>query len=77
MVHRIGKLNGVKVYRYANSGNHLHLIVSPRSRQAFRAYLQAISGIIARMTLNVERGKPLGIQFWDARPFTKIVEWGK
>ena len=28
------------------------------------------------MTLSVERGKPLGIQFSDARPFTKIVEWG-
>ena len=37
--------------------------------------LRVISGIIARRTLSVERGKLLGIQFSDARPFTKIVEW--
>ncbi|MBI2604712.1 MAG: transposase [Deltaproteobacteria bacterium] len=77
LVHRLGDHAGVRVYRYANSGNHLHLLVVTRSRKAFRAYLRAISGIIARMTLGVERGKALGLKFWDARPFTRIVEWGR
>jgi hypothetical protein len=77
IVHQTGAKLGVKVYRYANSGNHLHIIVLPRSRQAFHAYIRAISGLIARTTLGVERGKKLGLKFWDARPFTRIVEWGR
>ncbi len=42
---------GVKVYEYANSGNHLHLVVRPRSRVAFQGFLRSISGLIARETL--------------------------
>lgn len=76
-IRRLGLLKGVKVYRYANSGNHLHLVVLPRSREAFRAFLRSVTGIIARMTLGVERGKGLGKKFWDARPFTRIIEWGR
>lgn len=77
LVHRVGKQTGVKVYRYANSGNHLHLVILPRSRRAFQAYVRAISGLIARLTLGAERGSAVGIQFWDARPFTRILQWGK
>lgn len=69
---------GVKMYRYANSGNHLHLLVRPSRRRAeFVAFLRAISGLIARLTMGVERGRAKGIKFWDARPFSRIVSWGK
>ncbi len=68
---------GVKVYRFANSGNHLHLVILPRSRPAFQAFIRAVSGLIARITLKVERGRALGIRFWDARPFTRILAWGR
>lgn len=74
---------GVRVYRYSNSGNHLHLSVKASSRMEFSNYLRAITGLIARITLGVERGTPLRLlrgelrKFWDARPFTRIVEWGK
>ncbi len=77
LIERMAKLNGVKVYRMANSGNHLHLIVLPRSREAFHRFIRAISGLIARLTLGVERGASQGVKFWDARPFTRILEWGR
>jgi REP element-mobilizing transposase RayT len=99
LVRRIAKQKGVKVYRYANAGNHLHLLVLPRSRESFNAYIRALSGLIARITLGVERGKAKasdcertfqlnGVRkksarggrvasFWDARPYTRIVEWGR
>jgi hypothetical protein len=77
LVHRQGRLSGVKVYRFANSGNHLHLVIKPISRRAFKAYIRTISGLIARITLGAEKGKALGLKFWDARPFTRIVEWGR
>jgi REP element-mobilizing transposase RayT len=77
LVQRTSQRHGVKVYRFANSGNHLHMIVLPRSRNGFNAFIRAISGLIARLTLGVERGRAKGLKFWDARPFTRILEWGK
>jgi REP element-mobilizing transposase RayT len=104
---------GVKVYEYANSGNHLHLVVRPRSRKAFQGFLRSITGLIARTTMNTERGLNKTLlsevkktkttpqkttkkikeryteintekntdkkieKFWDALPFTRILEWGK
>ena len=77
LVHRLGREKGVKIYRFANSGNHLHFIVLPKSRNAFKAYIKAISGIIARFTLGAERGSAQSVRFWDAKPYTKIIEWGR
>jgi hypothetical protein len=132
------KAFGVKVYRQANAGNHLHLIVLPRSREAFNGFIRAISGLIPRLVLGVERGsgrsvltknkliskslensramssqhyraispqnskirskdeievkfkdeaksnsnsnsitKVSHVSFWNKRPFTRIVEWGR
>ena len=68
---------GVKVYRQANGGNHLHLIVLPRSRPAFNGFIRSISGLIARLVLGAERGDAKNIKFWEKRPFTRIIEWGR
>jgi REP element-mobilizing transposase RayT len=73
LVHRLGKRHQVRVYRFANAGNHLHLLVKPKSREAFKAFLRSISGVIARFTLGAEKGHALGKKFWDARPFKKSV----
>ncbi len=93
MIHRLGKLQGVRIYRFANSGNHLHLLVLPRSRKAFSQFVRSISGVAARLSLEKERGKARPPDskdattrkrsiapkpaFWDARPFTRIVDWGR
>ena len=77
LVHRSAKDHGVKVYRFANSGNHLHFILLPGTRTSFQRFIRSISGVIARLTLGAQRGKALGLKFWDARPFTRILEWGK
>ncbi len=77
LVYRLGRKLDVRVYRYANSGNHLHLLVRPRTREAFHAYTRALTGIVARLTLAAERGCPRHIRFWDKRPFTRVVQWGR
>ncbi len=76
IIFRQAQLAGVKVYRFANGGNHLHLIILPRSRQAFNAFIRATSGLIARLVLGAEKGRAKSQQFWEKRPFTRIVEWG-
>ena len=71
------KRHGVRLYNYANGGNHIHLLVLPSSRQAFINFTRAISGLVARLILGAERGCAKGIKFWDQRPFSDIVNWGK
>lgn len=56
LIDRTARAKGVRVYRYANSGNHLHLIILPRSRQAYFSFIRAISGLIARLTLGAHSG---------------------
>ena len=77
VIYRIAKLKAVKNYRFANSGNHLHLAIMPLSRNAFASFIRIISGLVARHVLGVERDKALEKKFWDARLYTKIIEWGK
>jgi REP element-mobilizing transposase RayT len=90
LMNRVARLHGIRIHRYANGGNHLHLIVQTPSRVAFHKFLRGTTGVIARMTLGVERGRARGEQgleaqalprprssFWDARPFTRIIQWGR
>lgn len=58
-VHSLAKKYGIKIYRYANVGNHIHLLVRASYRRGFIAFLRSISGIIARIAMGVERGKVL------------------
>lgn len=68
----------VRIYRFANAGNHLHLLVRVKNRREFGKFLRAVAGIIARITLQKQRGSgPQKIKFWDSRPYTRIVEWGR
>jgi hypothetical protein len=86
LVRAQARIQGVRLYRYANAGNHLHLVVLPGSRKALSAFLRALAGLIARQVLRTERGRPFirataeertPTGFWDARPYTRIVEWGR
>jgi hypothetical protein len=77
VIYNQGRLHGVKIYRYANAGNHLHIVILPRSTWAYKKFIRSTSGLIARIIVGAERGKAKNIKFWDQRPFTRIVEWGR
>jgi REP element-mobilizing transposase RayT len=78
---------GVEIYRFANVGNHIHMLVKASYRRGFISFLRAISGIIARIALNVQRGCAKTTRaergharlteaargFWDQRPWTRIL----
>ncbi len=77
-VQKLSKSTGVKIYRFAIAGNHIHLLILSKSRSAYISFIRAISGIIARIILEAERGKASLIdRFWDSRPYTRIMEWGR
>lgn len=75
-VHALARRFGVRVYQYANSGNHLHLMVRARTRRDFQAYLRTLGGIVARRITGARKGKPAG-KFWDDLAYSRVVEWGK
>lgn len=57
LLHRLAKKYGVKVYRYANGGNHLHMLVTIHNADLFKHFLRAAAGLIARHVLRAERGR--------------------
>lgn len=48
LVATLAKRHHVHIHRFANAGNHLHLLIECRERRGFRAFLRTLSGSIAR-----------------------------
>src|SRR5579885_1177964 len=72
---RIARKRNVRVYRYANVGNHLHLLVQARSRRDFQAFLRELAGAIAVSATGAAKGRPA--KFWDGLAWSMVVEWGR
>ena len=67
-VHDVCRQHGVRLYEYANVGNHLHLLIKIPNRAAWAAFIRELTGRIAyKLRLK-----------WDKLPFTRIVSgWRK
>ncbi|MBC7691406.1 MAG: transposase [Methylotenera sp.] len=68
--------SGVVIYRLANVGNHLHLLLKARNRLAFQRFLRTASGRIAVLVTGARKGNPVG-RFWDQLAYSRIVTWGR
>ena len=68
---------GIRVYDIANAGNHIHFVCVLKSIHGWKTFIRAVSGLIARLVLKAERGAAVGAKFWEARPWTRILSWGK
>jgi REP element-mobilizing transposase RayT len=74
---RACKRYGVKLYEYANVGNHLHLLIKLPHIRAWRAFIREITGRIAQIARGL-KGRQKGARaFWRHRPFTRIVRGWK
>lgn len=72
--------HGVRIYRFVNVGNHLHLLIGARKRAAFQNFLREISGRIAALVTGSRKAHPIGEKgerFWDHLVYTRIVSWGR
>jgi hypothetical protein len=76
LTHRLAARFHVRVYRLANSGNHLHLLVKAPTREASQNYLRALAGMLARAVTGARKGRPVG-KFWDHLAFSRVVAWGR
>lgn len=76
-LNKASKKYGIKVYRYVNSGNHLHLIVKLTNRFTYRSFIRALTGTLAIKITKSNKFRRLTQRFWDRRPFTRLLEWGR
>ena len=63
LVTRVAKKRGVRIYEYANVGNHLHLLLKIIKRSTWNAFIRELTGRLAQLT----RVR------WAHRPFTRVV----
>ncbi len=83
LIRHQAKLCGVKIYHLVNVGNHLHIVILITKHHLYPKFIRAITGLIARHVMKRQRGPEnltklkKEIQFWVARPFTRIIAWGR
>jgi REP element-mobilizing transposase RayT len=65
----------VRVYEYANVGNHIHLLVRAKHRTELQVFLRSFAGVAARLVTGARKGHPVG-RFWDTLAYSRIVQWG-
>ncbi len=84
LVTKISGRYGVKLNKYVNVGNHLHLVVklsgSPMTaRRRYRSWIRLITARIAFEIGGAKKGRPFldengqKTKFWDAIPFSRII----
>jgi REP element-mobilizing transposase RayT len=88
-VQKTAKRWGVRLYRYANVGNHLHLLIQVPTREAWKRFSKELSGGIAQIVTQAQKGSALIRSkdsatpesakrgFWDHLIYTRIVNFGR
>src|SRR5208283_2021370 len=77
LARRIASNHGIRLYRYANVGNHMHLLVKTPTRHAFQRFLKDLAGSVAILVTGARNSNPLQGRFWDRLAYTRIVSWGR
>lgn len=71
-VYDIAKKHGVRVYKYSNVGNHLHILIKIPHVRRWAAFIRELSGRIAQLLME-KLSWVGGLSFWRFRPHTRIV----
>lgn len=77
LVPGLARSYGVRLYQWSQNGNHLHLLLLAKNRRLLKHFLMILSARISMKITGAKKGRPFGRKFFDAIPFSRIVEWGK
>ena len=72
-VQKTAKKHGIRIYEYANVGNHMHLLLKLRSVPGWKAFIRELTGRISQIVQN-RKPQQKHFQFWAQRPFTRIIK---
>lgn len=73
-IREFSKRNSLRVYATAISWNHIHIVVRFPNRALYNKFVRSITGTLPKVVFGFEHPHET---FWDFRPFTRIVEWGR
>lgn len=76
-IDRTARESNLRLYRYVNVGNHLHMLVQAKQRQDLQRFLRVLAGRVAMRVTGARKGKPLTGKFWTRLAYTRLVEWGR
>lgn len=77
LVYKTAKKHGVKIYEFANAGNHLHILLRLPHIRSWAAFIRELSGRISQEMQQL-KGPEKGQKYWMHRPFTRLVAgWRK
>ncbi len=77
---------GIRIHKLAIASNHIHLLVSFKSRHKYFHWIRSVTGLIARLMLGAERGlstvvnadiSPVNISAHAQNPYRKINFWSQ
>ena len=68
---------GVRLYRLAINFDHIHLILLIPKRQIYRRFISSLTSKISFKVGHGKKGDKAGRRFFVARPFSRILEWGR
>lgn len=86
---KLATMWGVRLYRYANVGNHIHLLIKVPSRAVWQRFSRELAGGIAVIVTGARKGDAIARPrsgdrpesalrgFWDGLVFTRIVSFGR
>jgi REP element-mobilizing transposase RayT len=76
-VDRIAKKYGIKIFRFVNVGNHLHMLIQIKKTVLWPRFIRELTGRLAQFLQDLA-GQQTAESFWDHRPFTRVVAgWKK
>lgn len=76
IIYDVARRTHVRIYKFANAGNHLHLLIRSRNKQDAQKFLRMVGGLIARAVTAAKKGNPVG-KFWDSLVYSRLVSWGR
>jgi REP element-mobilizing transposase RayT len=76
LVWKLAAQNKIKIHQFANSGNHLHFLISAKDHAGFKRFLRTLTALVSRLVTGAKKGNPIG-KFWDALAWSEIVNWGR
>jgi REP element-mobilizing transposase RayT len=76
LLRELSKKYGVKIYSFANAGNHLHVVVSVKRKESLRTFTRVFTQQVMFAITEAKKGAAQG-RFWDAIYYSRMVRWGR
>ncbi len=61
------------IYNWANSGNHLHLLIRGKTRTEIQNFLRTVPALVAIAVTGAKKGNPFKGRFWNQLVYSRML----